>query len=202
MTAFRSSTFRPRGALLAPALAALSLAACTTVTDAPAGGFALGEHEVTLGREWSDVAIMMQAPKGVHVLSVDGPWLDRFYLTEGLSPGEPLVRAASREHPNPVFRADMSPQEQVEFVSDSVAALGYVRVETKGLRPATFAGAPAVRFDLVAATKEGLDISGTGETVMVNGKLKVMLYLAPREHYYASLLPEVESVMRSARVRS
>ena len=156
---------------------------------------------MTLTREWSDVAVLMQAPRGVHVLSVDGPWLDRLYLTDGLAPGEPLVRPESRDRPNPVFRADMSAQEQVEFVADSVSALGYVRVETKSLRPAVFAGGPAVRFDLTASTKEGLDIAGQGETVVVGGKLKVMLYLAPREHYYGSLLSEVDAIMTSAHRR-
>ena len=45
---------------LAPLGACLALAACATVTSAPAGTLKVGTgYEVALGREWSDISNIM-----------------------------------------------------------------------------------------------------------------------------------------------
>lgn len=188
--------------LLAAAGAALSLCACAAVTEAPVGAYAVAPgYQVSLGMAWSDISKVqpLRSPK-VRVLSVDGPFLDRLFVSEGLSPGEGLVRKPDQEHRVPLFRADMTPREQVEFVSDSVAAMGLRRVEAADLKPATLAGGPAVRFALSALTEEGLETSGAATVAQVKGKLYVILFLAPKEHYFEALRPEVEKVMESARL--
>jgi len=178
----------------------LALAACATVEDAPTGAYKVGTaYQVTLGREWSDISGSWGVKeKGVRVLSIDGPLLNRLYLTEGLAAGDCLVQSAVKEKPTPVYRADFSPQDTVEFVADSVTALGYLKVDTANLRPAKLGGAEAVRFDLTARTTDGLDISGSAVTARKGGKLYVILYLAPSEHYYGATLAEVDSIMNSA----
>lgn len=180
---------------------ALALTACATVTSAPAGAYTVGtDYQVTLGREWSDISNIMTArPKNVHLLSVDGPLLNRLYLTNGLEPGAFMVKPAAKERPTPIYRKGMAPTELVEFIADSVSALGYSRVETAGLRPVKFAAADALRFDISGQTQEGLDIAGTAEAAEIDGKLYVVLYLAPKEHYFAAGLPEVEQIMASVR---
>ena len=57
-----------------------------------------------------------------------------------------------------------------------------------------------MRFDLTARTAEGLEVSGTAQVAQKDDKLFLILYLAPTEHYFAALLPEVESVMNSMRI--
>lgn len=184
------------------ALAALILASCATVTPAPAGRFATGEgQEVTLGRMWSDISpIMLDRGKKVRVLSIDGPLLNRLYLGSGLLPGDNLVRSYVKERPTPLVRAGMSASERLEFVSDSVAAMGYQRVELSHPRAARLGEAPGVRFDVAASTSEGLEIKGTGVIADAAGKLYVIVYLAPAEHYFQASLPEVEAILASARV--
>lgn len=188
--------------VILPVIAALSLAACATVTSAPAGPLKVGaSYDVTLGREWSDIsAIMVGRNKKVRLLSVDGPLLNRLYLTDGLVPGEYLIKPLRKEHPTPTIRKDMSASERLEFVSDSVAALDYQRVQLVKPRPAKFGAASAVRYDLTAQTKEGLDIKGTGVVGEAGGKVYVILYLAPAEHYFAASLAEVETILGSARL--
>ncbi|PTT75034.1 hypothetical protein DBR41_26765 [Pseudomonas sp. HMWF010] len=93
----------------------------------------------------------------------------------------------------------MSPAEQMEFVSDSMGALEYQRVETDNPRPAKFGTADALRFDLKAKTKEGLDISATALVAEHKERLYVVLYIAPTEHYFAAELPEVETVIGSVK---
>lgn len=183
------------------ALLGLGLAACATITPVPAGPMAVkSDYAVTLGRMWSDVSIMIPARhKKTRVLSIDGPFLNRLLVSEGLSPGEGLLRTVAKEHPAPVVRAGMSATERMEFVADSVAAMNFRRVETSRPRPAKFGAADAVRFDLSAQTAEGLDIQGTALVAERDGRVFVLLYLAPAEHYFAATLPEVERVMASVR---
>jgi hypothetical protein len=177
----------------------LTLASCATVSDAPTGAYKVGEaYQVTLGREWSDMSALLGVrQKGVRILSIDGPLLNRLYLSEGLSPGDALIQSTVKERPTPTYKADFSPQECVEFVGESLSALNYDKVETANLRPAKFGDADAVRFDLTAKTKEGLDMSGSAEVSQKGGKLYLILFIAPTEHYFADGLPEVESIMTS-----
>ncbi|MGE5502075.1 MAG: hypothetical protein ACM3W4_09135 [Ignavibacteriales bacterium] len=186
---------------VAASAALLGLTACATITAAPAGDYKVASgYTVTLGRQWSDMSsAFIGQPKKVRLLSIDGIFLDRLYLVDGLAPGEFIVKAQSKDKPTPVYRSGMSPTELVEFVADSTAALGYERVETSHLRPVSVGGTDGIRFDVAAQTTEGLDIAGTAMVVERGGKLYVNLYLAPKEHYYDAYLPEVEKVFASAR---
>ena len=180
------------------ALACLVLTACAAVTSAPAGPMKVGAATVTLGREWSNVSkIVPGRPKKVVLLSIDGPALNRLYVSDGLAAGDFMVRPRSKEQPTPVIRADMSTSERMEFVADSVAAMDYQRVQVLRPRPARFAGKSAVRFDLSALTSEGLEIAGTALAAESAGRTYIILYLAPAEHYFAAYLPEVEGILSS-----
>lgn len=185
--------------LAAVALVPLVLAGCAAVTSAPAGPLKVGKASVTLGREWSNVSAIAPARgKKIAVLSIDGPALNRLYVSDALAPGDYLVRPANKETPTPVIRADMSANERMEFVADSVAAMDYQRVQVVRPRPGKFKGQSAVRFDLTAQTSDGLEISGTALVAEQAGRTHVILYLAPAEHYYAAGLAEVETVIASA----
>lgn len=189
-----------RHALLA--LGILALVGCAAVTRAPAGPLKMGATQVTLGRDWADVsAVVPGRAKKVRVLSIDGPLLNRLYVSDALAVGDPLVKAAAKETPTPVIRADMSATERLEFVADSIGAMGYQRVETLKPRPSRYGGQPALLFDVIARTREGLDIQGLGMIAAVAGKTHVILYLAPAEHYFQANLPEVERVIASAATR-
>jgi hypothetical protein len=180
------------------ALVLVGLAGCTAISAVPPGPLALGaSHNVTLRREWSDVSKILPHSKDVRILSIDGPLLNRLYIGEGLSPGEGLI-GARKDHPVPTFHADMGPGDFAEFVADSVAALGYQRVETSKLRPARFGPNSGVRLHLSAKTESGLEMAGTAEVATAGGKLYLILYIAPAEHYYEANLPDVEAILASA----
>lgn len=184
-------------ALLATAALGASLAACAPIILAPAGAYAVGKGpSVTLDRPWNDVsAIWVNRPKKVRLLSLDGPILNRLYLSEGLVAGDYLVKPAGREATTPVYADNMSVTEQVEFVADSVTALDYERVATGRVRPVEVAGTRAVRFDITATTKQGLEVKGVGQVLKIDGKLYVAIYLAPAEHYFEASLASAERAM-------
>ena len=186
-------------ATAAGAAALIGLAGCSTISSVPAGPMSMGEHvRVESPQAWSDVSsLVTQKSAKVRVLSIDGPLLNRLYLVQGLATGEGLLKPQGKDNRVPTFRPDMSPSEEVELISDSVAAFGYLRVETAKLRPARLGGADAVRFDISAETEDGLDIRGAAEVALVNGKLFSIIYLAPSEHYFSETLPIVESIFHS-----
>lgn len=190
-----------RGAALA--LSVLGLAAlggCAAgVTAAGPGAYAVGEaYTVTLGREWSDISgIAPERPGNLRLLSIDGPLLNRLYMAHDVQPGSGLVRPSSRDRVVPVYRADMTSRELVEFVTQSVEAWGYLNVETEALLPADFAGRPGVAFNFAAQTEEGLNMSGRAAAAARDNALQVMVYLAPTEHYYARHQAEVDAIFAS-----
>lgn len=184
----------------AAAAALLPLTACVGVKAVPAGPFASGGHQITVGRTWTDMGPLYVPAKGVKLLSIDGPILNRLYVVDGLQPGAFLVRAPSKEQPTPTWRAGLSPTEQVEFLADSLAAMGYQRVETDNLRPVKVGEENGVRFEISAQTADGLNISGIAQLVASRDRLYILLYLAPTEHYFEATRAEVESVMASARI--
>ena len=184
------------------ALSIVALAGCASISRAPAGPLKVGASQVTLGRDWSDVSVMVpNRPKKVRVLSIDGPMLNRLYVSDALSPGDAIVRSPAKERRTPVIRADMSATERMEFVADSVSAMGYQRVETSSPRPGAYGGRPAVVFDISAKAEDGLDIAGRGLVALIDGKTHVLIYVAPAEHYFAANLTEVEQVFASAQRR-
>lgn len=179
----------------------LSLVGCAAVTSVPAGPMALGAGQVTLGRAWSDISLIMPArSKKVHLLSLEGPLLNRLYVTEGMKAGDYMIRPLAKELPTPTVRADMSMSEQIEFLADSVAAMDYIHVETSHPRPVMFGASRGVRIDITAETRDGLEIKGVGTVARDSaGQLYVILYLAPAEYYFDAGLAEVESIIATAR---
>jgi hypothetical protein len=165
------------------------------------GPFKVGHaYNVNLQKSWSSVS-PLYLNREVKYLTIDGPLLNNFYLTEGLAVGRSVVRTTRKSRPMPVVKADMSETEMTEFVVDTVAAFGYEGVASQNLRPSKFGSVDAVRFDLTAKTDSGLEILGTSQVALVGGKLHVMLFLAPGEYFYPSLLAEIEQVFGSADLR-
>ena len=187
--------------LAATAAILLALAGCASVSSAPAGVLKVGDSQVTLGRQWSDISqIMPQRSKKVRLLSIEGPLLNRLYLSEGLVAGDYMIKPMAKERPTPTVGADMSVTEQIAFVADNVSAMDYLHVATSHPRPVKLGAASGVRFDIDATTKAGLEIKGVGAVARAGGKLYVVLYLAPAEHYFQTSLPEVESIIASVKV--
>lgn len=178
--------------------ASLCLSACApSIVLAPAGPYAVGaQSATTLDRPWNDASGLLMGYKKVRLLTQDGPLLNRLYITEGLMLGEYMVPPAQRrEASTPTWNPAMSVTEQVEFVSDSISAIGYERMETSGVRPVTIGGQRGVRFDFTTINPDGLNYKGLGQAVKVGDQLHVAVYLAPEEHYFQASLASATATM-------
>jgi hypothetical protein len=186
-----------RALLLGAAGASALLAGCAS-GRLVSGPFENAGATVTLSREWSDITFLLPSPRprNVKMLSIDGPLLNRLYIA-ALRPGDSLLRPADPDTPRPTYQSDMSDSELVEFVIDCIAQ-EYQNPEAAALRPQNMGAAPGVRFDIATRTAEGLEISGTALVARQGEHLHVLLFLAPTEHYYAALLPDVDAIFASA----
>jgi hypothetical protein len=190
-----------RNLRFAAAVAALvTLSACVGIKPVPPGPYAVGTHSVTVGRTWTDLGPLIGSPKAVRMLTIDGPALNSLFVIDGLKTGESIIRTVSKEKPMPTYKTGLTPVEQAEFITDSLVSIGYLRVETDNIRPVKIGDKDGVRVDITGQTAAGLNISGVAQLAEVNGRLYVLLYMAPAEHYFAATQAEVESVMASARI--
>jgi hypothetical protein len=184
--------------------ATLTLGACAGGIAAVQGPYTTTKtFDVTLGQRWADISgWFYQRPREVRILTVDGPILNQLVLVSDLAPGKFIIKPVKKELPTPTWRADMTETELVEFVTDSVAAMGYLRPETTELRPQAFGAAEGTRFDITAVSDTGLNMAGTALLSRTGDRLNVIIFIAPQEHYFGSLLPEVEAIMGSARMKA
>jgi hypothetical protein len=185
-------------AVLSLVLASIFLASCTMYTLVkPQPRTVAGRYQVDPQIEWSRRKVGT-----AELWTVHGPQIEVVYLTHGIGEGETLFKQApgSKKEP-PVFRADLSPSEVAEFTIDSLTHEGYERVELADLRPEPFGGKPGFRFELSLVTKDGLEMGALAAGSVVAEELYLVLFMAPRLHYYETYLPHVEKLVASVEFR-
>lgn len=196
-----------RGRLvLAATLVVLALAGGCSSARVAQGDWSAGDgFRVTLERPWSDVTAWAGLPPHLRLLTQDGPLLNQVFVADPVPVGRALFSAASARNIArgrtrvPVVRPDMSELEQVEFVVDSLAGRGLADIAVGEVLPRGFADSEGVWFGYTARSGEGLDLAGQALVAQTPQGLRLMLFLAPREHYAAALTPEIERLFASAR---
>jgi hypothetical protein len=132
--------------------------------------------------------------------TVHGPALEAITVVSGLKDGKSMARPVSYKDKMPLFRSSMAASEVAEMTVETLLRMGYGRVELLGVRPETFAGQPGFRFDLDLADEKGLDDSGFAAGAIVSGKLYMIVYRAPKLHYFDQYKPSVEKLIATAQI--
>jgi len=189
------------------ALAATLLTACASAPPlVPAGKLTVASaYSVNLDRNWSDVSkLFYNRSQKVRILSIDGIWLNRLYVSDGLSSSDPLMvnmmKGDNKNHIAPRGKSGMSLSEQMEFVAASVSELDYQKVETRNPQPVAIGNNRGVRFEFTARTTDGLNIRGLAQAVSDKNLSYYIVYIAPEEHYYDASLSNVKAAMDSVKL--
>lgn len=184
---------------IAVAAVALIVAGCASVVAVPPGPYVVGPSLIlNIGRTWTDFSpILPNQNKKVKMLTIDGPLLNRLYAAGSLSAGEGLQRAASKDQRVPTLKAQMSGIEQIEFLKDSFAAYDFRNVATSRPRQVQLSGKSAIRVDMSASAQDGLEYSATGIIQKDGETYNVLLFMAPKEHYFGSILSEFNQLAGS-----
>lgn len=185
---------------------AIAVAGCVSIVAAT-GTYKIGNaYTIQLDRTWSDAsALISPNPRHVKVLTMNGWALDQLILTDGLPVGQSMVSQVSRNQRRtddkqvPLVRAGMSELELVEFVADSMAFWNMQQIEPDELRPGRFGPHEGVAFDISARLANGLDIQAAGVAAQAADKVYLILYISPREHYFATLKGDVDQIAASVR---
>jgi hypothetical protein len=196
--------------------AALALSACAGGSGGY-GGYGFNRFALMEARE-HDVARTMRvtptmrwnrAPRGLYDIPREQNWtmhglpLDGLTFIGGLESGKPLVRYQRRQDIRqvPNFRADMTPPEIASMIESYYRIrAGSVSFTMTGLSPRTFLGAPGFQYDYEHLGSSELTRQGRVVGVILGERLYMILFDAPKRHFFGELIPEVERIVESARL--
>ena len=131
--------------------------------------------------------------------TVDGTALDTLLFFVA-APGQPLIQLPRDQTDAHVYQASMLPDDVVEMTAANLGKIGYQQVKTTNLRPAPFGSAKGFRFELSFVNKAGLQMKGMALACQRNGRLDLILFIAPDEYYFGHYAPVVERILSSVQV--
>jgi hypothetical protein len=202
--------------LILALFAALAVAGCAG--GGYGGGYGFNGFRLIEPRE-QDVARTMavtptirwnRVPRQTYDIPREENWtlhglpLDGLGFIGGLEDGKPLVRYQRRRDIRqvPNFRADMTPPEIASMIESYYRIrAGSVSFTMKGLQPRTFLGQPGFQYDYEHLS--GSEVTRQGRVVgtVLGGRLYMILFDAPKRHYFPEIIPEVERIIASARLK-
>ena len=134
----------------------------------------------------------------------NGPVLDSLSFVSGLKDGKSIVRQSRKaDQQVPRFRLNMTAPEVAAMLETFYRTrAGTIDFKTIGLAPRPFLGTPGFQLDFDHLDGDELWRRGRAVGTVVNGRLYLILLDAARSHYFASELPEFETVVNGARLRA
>lgn len=188
--------------------AALALAAIATLA-VPADAHKLAEKgkpvavaastlSVTPTRDWNRLS--NRIGKHAESWTIDGEQLDAVTFYAAIEPGEPLMRERSRKKaPLPRFGKDMLLAEVPELLERTYRTGKDARdFQLNSAAPARFLGRDGVTFAYQVTDQDGLIRKGEARAAIVDGKLYLVTFDAPRLHYFDLLVEDARALMASA----
>lgn len=178
---------------------AMTLTACATGPQlAPAGPYETKAYTVNLLSEWNALPVRTDRNQRATVLTKDGTGLNAVYLFSDMKPGDALYNQVRRDNPVPKFNLDMSDLEMIELVTSSLERAARIKgLATQNIRPDTFSGHDAIRFDMTGTTISGLNIEGSALLAVIDGKFNLILFIAPSEYYADKYRGDVDAIFAS-----
>lgn len=156
---------------------------------------------VTLDDAWNQFSLGATAK--TETWTIDGLPLDRLVFYVGIADGEALGEMSQRKDRQiPKYRTTMQAHEIVEMYEVFATSDGS-SFQRQKLAPVPFAGGDGFRFEFSRVRKgDELEMRGIGYGAVRGSKLYLVVFEAPRSHYYARHLSRVEDVAKSVRIRN
>jgi len=138
--------------------------------------------------------------KNGEIWTVDGAGLQAVRFVEGLEDGDTLFKGKPGQE-LPEFKKDMRAHGVMDFIVDSMGAIGLTQIQTKNLRPIKFGTLPGHRFDFTCLTEDGLEMEGFVVGALIEEHLHLIFYYGARQYYFAKHAGHVEKLLESIRMR-
>lgn len=193
----------------AATIAAFSAAAMTAV---PAAAHKLRDAGETVKVAGSDITVTPprdwnrlngKIGKRTETWTLDGEQLNDLTFFGGIEAGDPLVKERSKKHdPLPKFTTSTLLIEVPELLEGTyrtykdLAAFQVTKVE-----PGTFLGSEGVHFAYEYTDQDQLTRKGEARAAIVDGKLYMLTFDAPRLHYFDKTLGDFRALADTAKFR-
>jgi hypothetical protein len=171
-----------RAALVAAAIVLVSACAGAGGRLQEAGDATVFDLHLDTSLDWARV----RQPR-IEQWTIDGAPLNQLSIISRIKPREHVflsARERSWRPDGPWFRAGMRPDEVRDIVLDGLRGAGWANVEASNLRPVSWGGVPGLRFEIDLDNPNGLVYRGMATAAERDGRLTVLLWVAPAEHYY------------------
>jgi hypothetical protein len=136
--------------------------------------------------------------------TLNGPILDEISFVSGLKNNRALIRQRWNANQQvPRFRSNMTPPEIAAMLESLFRVRGgAVDFRTLSLQPRPFLGTGGFQLDYEHLDTDEVWRKGRAVGTVINGRLYLILLDAAKAHYFGSVLPDYESIVASARLRS
>lgn len=155
---------------------------------------------VTPSRDWN--RLRGKIGKNTETWTLDGEQLNDLTFFGGIEPGRPLVRERSKKHdPLPKFTASTLLVEVPELLEGTYRTYKELAAFTvTSASPSTFLGREAVEFTYEFTDRDGLTRRGEAKAAIIDKKLFMMTFDAPRLHYYDRAIADYRMLAGSAKL--
>jgi hypothetical protein len=186
---------------VATTLAALLLAGCASVvTKVGPGEAVVGERlAVPIEAAWNQFPGTSPGPAAQW--TTDGLLIDLLSFYVGIKDGAPIAAQVGPNQRPLTFRASMQPHE-IAALFESLATRDGSVFTLERLEPVDFLGQRGWRAQYTVLRKfDDVRLSGSAWGVVRDGQLYAITFSAPALGFYPRLLPRVEKIAASARLR-
>lgn len=161
---------------------------------------ARSDVRVTASEEWNRSTT--RPNKWTEIWTQDGTSLNELLFFARIKDGKPLFKEQDKKRaPLPKFESDMLPTDLVELFRDTAQiVLGGAQFETGTVEPSTLAGYPGVHFEYSYSGGDNLSKRGEVRAAIIDGRLYMITFEAPRIHYFDETIDEARAIMDSARI--
>ena len=180
------------------ALLLLLLVACASqgrLVTASQGITIFNDMTVDSSLDWA----RMKFPRA-QLWTIDGSPLNQFVFISKVKANEHVFlsgRERKSRPDGPWFKPGMRPDEVQNIMLDGWRQGGFAKVSASNLRPARYGNVEGLRFDVMMTNQNGLIYKGTAGAVERNGRLNVMYWIAPQEHYYGRDIAAIDKMFNS-----
>jgi hypothetical protein len=180
----------------------MAVAACEPYEIVEPGAQPIGDGmTVSKSKPWVHI-VQPFAPDGPdQVWTLDGIGLNALLIYGGVEDGDVLLEAiGGDEDQPPKFARGMDGLELQELIGATVSRVlaGGIAVEMLSLTPAVFMGAPGFETEFAYPTVGGLEMRGYASGANIEGELYLVIFVAPRIHYFEKDVAEVREIAASA----
>ncbi len=132
--------------------------------------------------------------------TIDGQFLGTLSTWSNVKDGDSLLPLIDKK--TPTFRSDSTSIEVAKLVSATIeVSVSGADVTIKDFKPIAFGAREGFSFELFYS-QEGLPKRGLAAGALHDGKLDLILFLAPSEYYFDHYAPEVQRIVASVETRT